>query len=310
MRRPAKAPAITAAIPWAGPTGPTGPISACRCKVPDEIDIQRAREVLDELRRRLGDPSRPADRARLSRAPDQAVLIATRWDAANARTRHGLMLEPIVSFFTRIFQSIGARHRLAVGVVLRPFVWLGRWYRGAAGFSRPCSARCCSAHRLPLRLFLLDHAALDEFQSGLRQGLRSCGEERRGGTAQRSPQRRHRQRTGRDATASQPGAAQTCRRSAHRRRDRRSGRLQRQSERVDLLDDPLQARPVRHRLGPHAIFRQQGRVPARREPGDTPHVDRARRHAGTRARHLADRFQPAERTRQSAVRRVRRGISA
>ena len=29
-------------------------------KVPDEIDIQRAREVLDELRRRLGDPQRPA----------------------------------------------------------------------------------------------------------------------------------------------------------------------------------------------------------------------------------------------------------
>jgi uncharacterized protein (TIGR02302 family) len=28
-------------------------------KVPDEIDIQRAREVLDELRKRLGDPSRP-----------------------------------------------------------------------------------------------------------------------------------------------------------------------------------------------------------------------------------------------------------
>ena len=29
-------------------------------QVPDEIDIQRAREVLDELRRRVGDPSRPA----------------------------------------------------------------------------------------------------------------------------------------------------------------------------------------------------------------------------------------------------------
>jgi uncharacterized protein DUF4175 len=28
-------------------------------KVPDAIDIQRAREVLDELRRRLGDPTRP-----------------------------------------------------------------------------------------------------------------------------------------------------------------------------------------------------------------------------------------------------------
>jgi uncharacterized protein (TIGR02302 family) len=29
-------------------------------RVPDEIDVQRAREVLDELRRRIGDPSRPA----------------------------------------------------------------------------------------------------------------------------------------------------------------------------------------------------------------------------------------------------------
>ncbi len=29
-------------------------------KVPDEIDIQRAREVLDEIRQRLGDPQRPA----------------------------------------------------------------------------------------------------------------------------------------------------------------------------------------------------------------------------------------------------------
>jgi hypothetical protein len=28
-------------------------------RVPDQIDIQRAREVLDELRRRLGDPARP-----------------------------------------------------------------------------------------------------------------------------------------------------------------------------------------------------------------------------------------------------------
>ena len=28
-------------------------------KIPDQIDIQRAREVLDELRTRLGDPSRP-----------------------------------------------------------------------------------------------------------------------------------------------------------------------------------------------------------------------------------------------------------
>jgi hypothetical protein len=28
-------------------------------KVPDEIDVQRARRVLEELRRRLSEPSRP-----------------------------------------------------------------------------------------------------------------------------------------------------------------------------------------------------------------------------------------------------------
>jgi hypothetical protein len=28
-------------------------------KVPDEIDVQRARRVLEELRRRLGEPERP-----------------------------------------------------------------------------------------------------------------------------------------------------------------------------------------------------------------------------------------------------------
>ncbi len=38
----------------------TRPDLGLSVKVPDEIDIQRAREVLDELRRRLGDPARPA----------------------------------------------------------------------------------------------------------------------------------------------------------------------------------------------------------------------------------------------------------
>ena len=28
-------------------------------KVPDEVDVQRAREILEELRRRLGDQTRP-----------------------------------------------------------------------------------------------------------------------------------------------------------------------------------------------------------------------------------------------------------
>jgi hypothetical protein len=38
------------------------------------------------------------------------------------------MLDPIVNFFTRIFQSIGRGIGVAIGVVLWPFMWAGRWY--------------------------------------------------------------------------------------------------------------------------------------------------------------------------------------
>ena len=38
------------------------------------------------------------------------------------------MLDPIVQFFTRIFQAIGRAIGFVVSLVLRPFVWLGRWY--------------------------------------------------------------------------------------------------------------------------------------------------------------------------------------
>lgn len=43
------------------------------------------------------------------------------------------MLNSIVQFFTRTFQAIGRGLGLAVAFVLRPFVWLGRWFgsRGA-----------------------------------------------------------------------------------------------------------------------------------------------------------------------------------
>ena len=39
------------------------------------------------------------------------------------------MLEPVVDFFTRLFQTIGRGIGYGVGVVLWPFLWLGRWYR-------------------------------------------------------------------------------------------------------------------------------------------------------------------------------------
>jgi hypothetical protein len=37
-----------------------GPDAGNSVKVPDEIDMQRAREILEELRRRLAQPARPA----------------------------------------------------------------------------------------------------------------------------------------------------------------------------------------------------------------------------------------------------------
>lgn len=38
------------------------------------------------------------------------------------------MLDPIVTFFTRIFQWIGRGIGIVIGIVLWPFMWAGRWY--------------------------------------------------------------------------------------------------------------------------------------------------------------------------------------
>ncbi|OHV89782.1 DUF2333 family protein [Mesorhizobium sp. ORS 3428] len=38
------------------------------------------------------------------------------------------MLDPIVNFFTRIFQWIGRGIGLVIGIILWPFMWGGRWY--------------------------------------------------------------------------------------------------------------------------------------------------------------------------------------
>ena len=39
------------------------------------------------------------------------------------------MLDPIVAFFTRLFQWIGKGIGFVVGILLWPFMWFGRWYR-------------------------------------------------------------------------------------------------------------------------------------------------------------------------------------
>ena len=45
--------------PFGRPERTQGPDLGTSVKVPDQIDIQRAREILEELRRRLGEPTRP-----------------------------------------------------------------------------------------------------------------------------------------------------------------------------------------------------------------------------------------------------------
>lgn len=40
------------------------------------------------------------------------------------------MLDPIVTFFTRIFQWIGRGIGFVIGIILWPFMWAGRWYWG------------------------------------------------------------------------------------------------------------------------------------------------------------------------------------
>ena len=45
--------------PLGRPQRTTGPDLGTQVKVPDEIDTQRAREILDAIRKRLGETTRP-----------------------------------------------------------------------------------------------------------------------------------------------------------------------------------------------------------------------------------------------------------
>ena len=73
-----------------------GPDPGVGVKVPDQIDAQRAREILEELRRRLGEQI-ARHRARLPRAPPQALLnsadladsVGEREDADHSLVQYG-----------------------------------------------------------------------------------------------------------------------------------------------------------------------------------------------------------------------------
>ena len=51
-------------------------------KVPGEIDVQRARRILEELRKRFADPAAAAARARLHRAAAEGFLISVALSSA------------------------------------------------------------------------------------------------------------------------------------------------------------------------------------------------------------------------------------
>ena len=214
------------------------------------------------------------------------------------------MLDPIVNFFTRIFQWIGRGIGLVIGVILWPFMWAGRWYtqrgwilKAVLGIARDRSDR-------PLRQFHLEARRYwNEFQSGLCRQMLYI-RDRNGLGCRRASRRRRRGRRRKP---------RHCYQARHRRRHGRSDRFQRQSERLDLVDDPLQARLLRHGLGPYAVPRQQGGFPARHQPGGAPHRGRTGRHARPRARHQSQIDQQpagcARRSRSSTRKRWYFGLS-
>jgi hypothetical protein len=65
-----------------------GPDPGVGVKVPDQIDIQRAREILEELRRRLGEPTRqPLELSTSSASQALQFLVVTRWAVEDPEAR-------------------------------------------------------------------------------------------------------------------------------------------------------------------------------------------------------------------------------
>jgi hypothetical protein len=77
------------------------------------------------------------------------------------------MLDPIVNFFKRIFQSIGRGIGLAIGVVSWPFMWVGRWYTQRGWILRAVLGAVLLGIVFLYSYFIWNRQ-LGEFQPGLR----------------------------------------------------------------------------------------------------------------------------------------------
>ena len=123
------------------------------------------------------------------------------------------MLEPFVNFFARIFQSIGRGIGYAVGVVLWPFVWLGRWYRERGGILKAVLGALLLGLVLLYGYFFWTAQRWTNFNPDYVKTLDLAGKDT-GSGAQGTPPAGIIGASEQAATATQPGAAQTCRRSA------------------------------------------------------------------------------------------------
>ena len=132
------------------------------------------------------------------------------------------MLDPIVTFFTRVFQGIGRAIGFLIGIVLWPFLWLARWYGGRGWILKV-------AVGLVLLGLLALYANSSTPPSGGTTSTRTMSTSTISGRATCRPASRWRKN-------SAPETAKTCGRSAIADVDCRPHRLQRQPECLDLVD--------------------------------------------------------------------------
>ena len=157
------------------------------------------------------------------------------------------MPDPIVNFFTRIFQWIGRGIGFVVGLIARPFMWLGRWYVERGWILKSMlGAIVLVVIGLYANFFYvtqlwnglqsrLSGSTLPRFRRQPRQPMPW--------PVSRSPLLPGAGAGGDRAAGTRPAELQALR---DRRRRRRPGRLQRQPECLDLLDDRVEARLLRH----------------------------------------------------------------
>ena len=104
------------------------------------------------------------------------------------------MLDPIVNFFTRVFQWIGRGIGFVIGIILWPFMWAGRWYTQRGWILKACSASRSLGLVGALRLFLLATQFWNEFQPRLCRHLQVRGTRNVSAGEQVARGRRHRAR--------------------------------------------------------------------------------------------------------------------